>query len=67
MSIHPSDLLDLSRLGYQLLAIVSTDTDTTPIERQAREDSMFMVYTTHNTGHTYIWGKEDFGFNDDMN
>ena len=59
MCIHPSELVDLSRLGYQLLAIVSENTEVAAVERLARDESLFIVYTTHSSGHTYVWGIHD--------
>lgn len=59
MNIHGSELVDLSFLGYQLLAIVTADTDVAAIERQAREENMFTVCTAHGSGYTYVWGREE--------
>lgn len=67
MDIHPAnESVDLSHLGYQLLAIATTAADLAAIERRARAENLFTVYTVHGSGHTYIWGREEQWLGTDM-
>lgn len=61
MCHQPFDSVDFGCLGYELLAIIPTGADPTRIERQAQEDGLSTVYSIHRSGHTYVWGKPEFG------
>jgi hypothetical protein len=60
MNSHVQPVVDLSCLGYQLVAIVTTEAELNLVERWAQDESLFTVYTQQGGGHTYVWGMPAF-------
>lgn len=60
MNKHAPDVVDLSCLGYQLVAIVASEAELSLAERRAQDESLFTVCTQHGNGYTYVWGMPAF-------
>ena len=60
MNSHAPDVVDLSCLGYQLLAIAATEAELSLAERWARDESLFTVHTQQGCGRIYVWGVPAF-------
>lgn len=46
-------------LGYQLLTIAPPGTDLTALEKHAQAQNVFTAYDVRDSGHVYVWCKED--------